>query len=321
MTVDTGTRPEVICIGEAMALIMATPGMTLSTADRFTASVAGAEATVAVGLARLGHRAAFVGRVGSDGLGELVLRRLRAEDVDTTHVVTDSEAPTGVLVRDCHARRPIEVCYYRAGSAGSRLNPEDIDIPWLSSARMLHISGITAMVSTTSRGACRTALAAAREHGVIVSVDPNLRYRVAGLDGWSDVAAELFEAAHIINISLDELTALTGGQDPGILLERGAQLVVVKNGSQGADAYTRTERHSTTAVPVPVVDPVGAGDALTAGLLSALLRNLPLPTALREAAAVAALCVASPGDLTGLPDATTRDALVDTANHDLAVRR
>jgi 2-dehydro-3-deoxygluconokinase len=89
------------------------------------------------------------------------------------------------------------------------------------------------------------------------------------------------------------------------------RLVVVKRGRLGAWATDGALRCEVEAFRVPEVDPVGAGDAFAAGLLSGLTRDLPVAAALREAAAVAALCVATPGDLDGLPTAAERDAYLE----------
>ncbi|MGH3658423.1 MAG: PfkB family carbohydrate kinase, partial [Micromonosporaceae bacterium] len=118
--------PEVVTLGEAMALFLAEPGTAVSYARWFDASVAGAEANVAIGLARLGHRVRYAGRVGADPLGETVIRTLRGEAVDVTAVVTDPDRPTGLLIRDAPAGRPIQVVYRRSGSAGAALAVADV---------------------------------------------------------------------------------------------------------------------------------------------------------------------------------------------------
>ena len=321
MTDTTISRVQVVCIGEAMALLLASAGTPLAHADRFTASLAGAEANVAVGLARLGHQVQFVGRVGADPLGQQVLRRLRAENVDTFAVSTDPDAPTGVLIRDCHAERPIEVCYYRARSAGSHLNVADIDAAGIQHAKILHLTGITAMLSPTARAACQHAVAAARSAGVTVSFDPNIRYRLGSTQAWIDATTDLLRAADIISIGGDELTALTGSDNPQVLLDGGAQLVVVKAGAAGATAHTPSASYDVPAWPVHAVDPVGAGDAFTVGLLSGWLRQRPLTETLTEAAVIAGLCVAAPGDVTGLPDPDTLQAITGDPSQLPPVRR
>src|SRR3712207_7559335 len=106
-------RLDVVTFGEAMVLLLAEPGVPLRRARTFSRQVAGAEANVAVALARLGHRVGWYGRVGADALGEAVLAALRAEGIDLSRAVVDTAAPTGLIVRDCSAARPTEVAYYR----------------------------------------------------------------------------------------------------------------------------------------------------------------------------------------------------------------
>ena len=92
----------------------------------FLPYVAGAEANVAVGLARLGRSVALIGRVGDDGLGVRIARSLRAEGVDVAGLAVDPDAPTGVMIRERPGLGPSEVVYARTGSAGSRLGPDDV---------------------------------------------------------------------------------------------------------------------------------------------------------------------------------------------------
>jgi 2-dehydro-3-deoxygluconokinase len=307
VTVPTGTGPEVVCVGEAMALFLAVPGVPLAQATTASIDVAGAESNVAVALARLGHRTALWGRVGTDALGNAVLRRLRGEGVDVGAVVRDADGPTGVLVRDCHADRPVQVAYYRAGSAGSRLQPVDLDVSALIEGTVLHVTGITAMLSDSAHAAAVSALEQARSRGATVSFDPNIRTTLAPLTVWRDRVAPLLTAADLLFISAEELVALEITEQR--LLDAGVGCVVTRAGSAGAAAHTAEGVLRCPAHPVTPVDPVGAGDAFTAGFLSGWLRRRALQDCLQEAAVVAALCVAAPGDLTGLPDAATRDAV------------
>ena len=117
---------ELVTLGECLVSLVASRPGPLSEAIAFDRFVAGAEANVAVGLARLGHEAAFIGRVGPDGFGETIRRHLRGEGVDTAHLTTDPDAPTGVMVRERPGLIPAQVLYLRRGSAGSRLTVDDV---------------------------------------------------------------------------------------------------------------------------------------------------------------------------------------------------
>jgi 2-dehydro-3-deoxygluconokinase len=309
---------EVVTLGECLAAFVATTPGPLAEAVRFERHVAGAEANVAVGLARLGHGAAYIGRVGADGLGTAIVRRLRGEGVDVSQLIVDDAAPTGVMFRERRALGAIDVVYHRTGSAGSRLSAEDVDraadAGLFEVARWLHLTGITAALSATARTAMTNARDRARESGLRISLDVNLRRRL-----WTDEAAapvlrELLEGVDVVLGSLDELAVLAGAgsgttaDEAAALAARvgglGPTVVVAKLGAAGALGWV--SGGSTVRIPgipvMTVVDPVGAGDAFCAGFIAGLLDGVELEAALRMGNACGALAVAAPGDQAGLPD-------------------
>lgn len=306
--------PQVITFGEAMVVLHGLPGVPLTETTTFTRTVAGAEANVAVGLARLGHDAAWFGRTGNDPFGEVVLRTLRGEGVDVSRATVDPEAPTGLLVRDCHGARRVSVAYYRAGSAGSRLDPSDVDADWLADAEVLHITGITPALSASAHEATHRAVSAARAAGVTVSFDPNIRLKLAGPERWRELLRPLAALADVVLTGDDEaelISGRTGDAAADWFLEQGAALVVVKRGSLGATATDGATRWTVPTWPVVALDTVGAGDAFAAGFLSGRLHGRDVEASLGLAARVAALVVAAPGDQAGLPrptDLTAGDA-------------
>ncbi|MDT0543070.1 MULTISPECIES: sugar kinase [Streptomyces] len=302
--------PEVVTCGETMLLLLAEPGVPLEQAVHFRRSVAGAESNVATGLARLGHRVRWVGRVGEDPAGQAVLRELRADGVDVTFAGVDEQAPTGLLLRDSHPHRAIDVQYYRAGSAGSRLAPEHIPGEALTGVRLLHLSGITPMLSPTAAAATDRLVELARAAGAEISFDPNVRRKLGGAAQWAQTAGRLLREADLVLAGEDELellTARSADDAAAELLDGRAHTVVIKRADRSATALTAGGRWDQPPYPVPVADPVGAGDAFAAGYLSGRLRELPEPRALAEAACVAALVVQTATDTDGLPSAAGRD--------------
>ncbi len=306
---------EVVTLGECLASLVATMPGPLAEATSFERHVAGAEANVAVGLARLGHAVAYVGRVGADGFGTAIIRRLRGEGVHVTHLAIDPDTRTGVLFRERRTVGAAEVVYHRAGSAGSRLAPDDIDRAVddgiLDSARWLHLTGITPALSDTARAATLRARDVARDAGLTVSLDINLRRRL-----WSDEVAgqtlrDLAAGVDVVLGSADELAVIADldpDADPAELAATVATLgpatVVAKLGAAGAigiESGATPVLVPAIAVPV-VVDPVGAGDAFCAGFIAGRLDGVDLETALRMGNACGALAVAAVGDQAGLPD-------------------
>lgn len=295
---------NVVTIGEAMALFLTQDATPLRGADRFIRSVAGAESNVAVGVARLGLHASWCGRVGDDALGHGVLDRLRGEGVDLSRAVVDLAAATGVLVRDRHAERTVSVAYARAGSAGTRLTPADVEPGWVAAADILHISGVTAALGPGPAATVAHAARIAVENGTRVSLDLNLRRRL-----WSDAeaAATLTPVlAHVDTLfaSTDELLAISGQSDlkDGVLwaLDRGVPSVVVKHGAAGATAHWTAGSLHVAPPPVTVTDSVGAGDAFVAGYLAAVVAGADLEVQLTQGCRMGAAAVQVAGDLEGL---------------------
>ncbi|MFI6602629.1 sugar kinase [Nonomuraea sp. NPDC050536] len=281
--------PEVVVCGEAMLLMVAEPGIPLERARAFRASVAGAETNVAAGLSRLGHRVRWLGRVGADPAGRSVLAQLRADGIDTDHAVVDPDAPTGLLLRDSHPARGIDVQYYRAASAASRLGPGELTGESVAGARLVHLTGITAMLSESAHRAVLRLAELARDAGATVSFDPNVRLKLGTPGRWRERVAPLMDLADVVLAGEDELELL-GEPGPGPLL-------VVKHRDKSASCQGIRQE----PFPVTAVDPVGAGDGFAVGFLSGMLRGLPYESCMREAAAVAALVVQCANDTDGLP--------------------
>ncbi|MES5825428.1 sugar kinase [Streptomyces sp. RG80] len=276
-------------------------------------SVAGAESNVAIGLARLGHRVRWAGRVGADELGALVLRTLRAEGVDIDHAVTDDTGrPTGLLLTEPRLGTLTRVSYYRAGSAGSAVAPADV-LPALAPApRVLHLTGITPALSPTAADAVLAAATHAREAGITVCLDVNHRSRLWTADRARTALRPLLAHIDLLIASEDELPLVAehpGTDEPESVrsvLAEGVGEVVVKRGARGATAFTKDGTCDRAAREVDAVDLVGAGDAFVAGYLSGLLDDVDIPARLHRAVTTAAFAVATRGDWEGLP---TRDEL------------
>lgn len=317
--------PEIVTLGECLVSFVATTPGSLAEARAFERHIAGAEANVAVGLARLGHSVAYIGRVGEDGFGTAIRRHLRGEGVDVRHLAMDPEATTGIMFRERRALGAVAVLYARAGSAGSRLEPADVERAAADGifdrARWLHLTGITPALSDGGRAAVVRALDLARAAHLTVSFDVNLRRRLWPDEVAAPVLRSLAAGADIVLGSPDELAAIAGRPDEGTthaadlaraVLDLGPSLVVVKLGSGGAVAVSRDGE--SVAAPAmagaTVVDPVGAGDAFCAGFIAARLEGADLAHALRAANACGASAVAASGDMAGLPERAELDRLL-----------
>jgi 2-dehydro-3-deoxygluconokinase len=288
---------DVLTFGETMLSFQARGA--LGDGGQVRAAVAGAESTVAIGLARLGHRAAWAGRLGDDEPARLVLRVLRGEGVDVRHATQDAEAPTGAMLREQRLPGVARVHYWRAGSAASRIRPDHLAPALAAGAGILHVTGITCALSDSAAESVRTAAELTRSRGGKVVLDVNHRARLWSTAQASAVLRPLLPTVDVLVASDDELPIVA--REPAELLAAGVGEVVVKRAAKGAEVVTRDEHLTMPAHRVEVRDTVGAGDAFCAGYLSGMLDGLPPRGRLARATALGAFAVGSAGDWEGLP--------------------
>jgi 2-dehydro-3-deoxygluconokinase len=205
----------------------------------------------------------------------------------------------------------------------------------LRGARWLHLTGITPALSASAVDAVETALNLARDAGLTISFDVNLRRKL-----WSDeearrVLAPLAAQSDVVLGSIDELALLGEVElragvrdDPAVIatadaiLGLGPSIAVVKLGSGGAlerrrdgHDHVTTARHGGYPLTQPL-DPVGAGDAFVAGYIAATLEGLPPERALALGNACGAAVAASVGDLHGLPTRDEAERIMATGRQD-----
>jgi len=291
-----------VTCGETMACLAAPQPAPLRLGGDLRLTIAGAESNVAIGVSRLGHPAAWIGRVGDDELGELVLRTLRAEGVDLRAARRDPAAPTGLMIKERRLGVVTRVHYYRAGSAGSRLCAADVDETLVAGATLVHVTGITPALGGDPAAAVDALVDAARTHRVPVAVDVNHRTRLwASREAAAAALGALAARGDYVLAGEDELALLGGDPVVAEWLAGAARAVVVSRGAAGAEVHTRDGRAARAAARVTPVDTVGAGDALTAGFLSGVLDGLEPEAALERGIQVAGFAVAAAGDWEGLP--------------------
>ena len=304
---SVGDAPRVVLMGEPLVCLVADRTGPLVEAERMLVEVGGAELNAAVALVRLGLTAAVVARTGQDDLGEIIVRRARAEGVDVAHVRRDPR-PTGLLIRDRRGFGASTVLYRRAGGAGSALDPGDVEDAraTIAAAAWFHTTGITAALSASSFAAVEAGLGVARAAGATTSLDVNYRSKLwSPEEAWSGIA-RLLPLVDVAMVGADEGRLLSGAADVEALVaalrERGAREVLVKRGPAGALLVHADGRAECAALDVPgALDEVGAGDAFAAGFVAGRLLGRSDADALAYGACVAAFAVASVGDIRGLP--------------------
>jgi ribokinase len=296
--VTSAPTPLVVVLGDVLVDVVVRPSDRVAagsdTPCRTTWRQGGAAASTAAWLARLGAAVRLVGRVGNDLAGRSVAEELGGLGVDA-RLAVDPDEPTGTVVALVHDG---DRDMYTSRGASSRLTPDDLVAGWLDGAAHLHLSGYV-LLDDTTRPAGRAALQAAERAGVGISVD------VSSAAPLRDVGAEAFLSwlpqGTVVKGNADEATVLTGRADhAGAARAIGVRTgeAVVTCGSQGSlwsdgtAVVVRRVLHPVGGGAGPHADPVGAGDAFTAGLLEARVAGADVAVQLRRGAEVAAAAVA-----------------------------
>ena len=305
-------RVDVVALGESMVTFLPSSPGRLADVPSFDRAIGGAESNVACTLAAAGHSVRWVSRVGADGFGDHLVEAIGAYGVDTTAVRRDPARPTGIYFRTAgdRATDAHEVAYYRAGSAASAMAVGNTDLDAVRAGRVLHLSGITPMLSDDCLGLVRE-LTAPRSGRPLVSFDINHRPRVWREADGSSVLLELARGADLVFVGEDEAQEVweLQGADAIRAAFPDPEVLVVKQGERGATVF---DKEGVTFVPAPHVDvvaAVGAGDAFAAGFLSATLRGLPVRDRLRHGHLMAAATLTVPGDLAAPPARDHADRL------------
>lgn len=302
--------PDIVTFGEAM-LRLTPPGLQrLEQAHAFDVWVAGAELNVAVGLARLGVSAGWVSRLPDNALGRRVAAHARGNGVDTAGVTWSELDRLGLFfVEVGQTPRPSATLYDRGDSAFTTLDPDTF--AWselLDGARAFHTSGITPALSAACERATGDALRAARAAGVHTSYDLNFRGRLTTPAGARRCLERLAPAIDTLIASMGEVELVLGlsGSPSDVAAQLrdalGIPRVVVSTRIEGPDGLQRRrsaladgELLERESAAFRTVDPLGGGDAFSAGFLLGLLEHGP-GRALEVAGAVAALKQSIPGD-------------------------
>jgi len=294
---------DVLTVGEPI-ICLDTGGTRLDEATDLHVSLGGAECNVAIGLARLGHRTAIIGRVGSDPFGRFVRRRLLAEQVDVSRLAVDDVAPTALLFKET-TYLGAEVHYRRAGAAGAQISATEVSEAMSDGVRCVHVTGVTAALGAGPRDAVASLMEQGRSAGARVSFDANFRHKLATPDELVAMFHLLCPMADDLLLGWGEASLLAGDSSEESIRSLAESLqrpcVVVKRPAGGALCLASGEWYAHDAEPVHVVDPVGAGDGFAVGFLHERLRGSNVRAALARGVSIAARVIAVRGDNAGLP--------------------
>ncbi|MHA6485198.1 sugar kinase [Paenibacillus sp. strain BS8-2] len=297
--------PQIITFGETMALFMPEEYKSIEKASKLEQGFGGAESNVAIGLARLGTSVGWFGSLGDDPFGKIILKTLRGEGVDVSRVKLSTEASTGMMFREQVAGR-MAVHYFRKHSAASRMRPEDLDEDYIRGAKLLHVTGITCALSESSRRTVRRAIDIAKEAGVLISFDPNLRLKLWSIEEARETLLPLAEEADFFLPGWDELRLLYETDDYSKVKAKLTELKAISIIKGMGDSTIVLNKGEETAVPFypaeQVVDTVGAGDGFCAGFLGGLMKGMSPVEAVRLASINGSLVIQMRGDWEALPE-------------------
>jgi 2-dehydro-3-deoxygluconokinase len=265
---------------------------------------------VAIAAARQGASTGYLTSVGQDWMGDAFLDLWRVEGVDASRVTRHPSAPTGVSFVT-HTAAGHKFDYLRKNSAASLMQPNDLAADYIAGARFFHLSAIGQAISASARATCDAAITTARAAGVKVSYDTNLRLRLWDLETARETIHATCARCDVLLPSLDDSQQLTGLAEPEAIadfyLERGAPLVALKMGADGALLVTSRDRVRIAPHRVEAVDATGAGDTFDGAFLARLLEGDDPETAGRYANVAAALSTLGYGAVTPIP---RRDAVL-----------
>jgi len=252
--------------------------------------------------------------VGDDEFGAGVLAYLRAEGVDAAGAGLDGSASTGVYFKERRASGGLRAHYYRAGSAASRMRFDNLDLEYLLSGKILHLTGITPALSESCREMALCLAGEANARGIAFSFDANVRFRLFGRRDPRELLLPMVERADLLFCSEEEARLLLGGTEPAAVREAAVGLrvkSVIVHGETGAFAVCGDGLVERPAYPVrEAADTVGAGDAFVAGFLSGRMRGWDAGRCLELANACGACAVAVPGDAESMPFESDALALI-----------
>ena len=268
---------DILTLGELL-IDLTQNGTDENGCGKFVAYPGGAPANVAVAGARLGAKTGFIGKVGDDAFGRGLAETLKKEGVDVSGLFTCSEHPTTMAIVSVDESGEREFAFYRDPGADTQLTVDEAISALGDLPKILHIGSLS-MTTDPSREACEAAVRYAKDHGAMISYDPN--YRAALWDS-EERAVEMIKVllplADILKVSDEEMVMLTGTDDfekgSKILADYGSSLVMVTLGAEGV--FVRCGDHTETipGFKVQVADTNGAGDTFLGAMLAQLASKM-----------------------------------------------
>jgi 2-dehydro-3-deoxygluconokinase len=302
---------DIVSFGEPMYEFSQIPGK----AREYLQGFGGDTMNCAIAAARQGARVAYVTAVGDDEFGRQMFQLWEREGIGASAVKVDPHAHTGVYFIN-HTQSGHAFSYLRKGSAASRFGAEDLPVHLLRNTKFFFTSGITQAISESARKAVFAAIELARSAGARIVFDANVRSALWRIEHARELIGKTLPLADYFLLSLEDAEKLTGGVEPDLVLdwckEKGARVVVLKLGADGAIHSEAGVKQRTSGFRVNAVDATGAGDCFAGSLMTRLSLDDTLAAAVDYACAAAALACTGYGAVDPLPQSGEIIELVGT---------
>jgi len=315
ITFDSSKQTDFVAIGRLCIDLNANEiNRPMEMTSTFTKYVGGSPANIAIGMARLGMKTGFVGKVADDQMGRFITDYLERNGISTSGVTTDrTGAVTGLAFTEIKSPSDCSILMYRDNVADLKLQPEEVPEVLIAGAKMLLVSG-TALAASPSREAVFLAIDYARKHGVAIAFDIDYRPYT-----WSSDA----ETAVYYNLVAEKCDIIVGTREEFDMMERfernperldeitaakwfnyAAKIVIIKHGKEGSIAYTKDgASHRAVSYPAKVVKTFGAGDSYAAGFLYGLMQGWEIARCMSFGSAAACIVISSHSCSDAMPTA------------------
>lgn len=294
---------DIVCLGILVADVIARPiekipeRGKLELVKSMELHTGGCASNTGISLAKLGIGVRVMGKVGEDGFGEFVLRRLQQENVDTKGIIKDCNTYTSATMALVQADGERSFIHYLGANA--QLGLEDIDFDLVKGAKIFHIGGAFLLPKLDGQPMAE-ALKKAKVMGLTTSLDT--AWDSTG--HWLETIQPCLPYVDVFLPSLEEAKEIAQKNElkeiAHFFLERGVGTVALKMGERGSFVMNQRESFLIPALEVDAVDATGAGDAFSAGFLAGILKKWSLEKTGKFANAVGACCVMAMGATPGI---------------------
>ncbi|KAK2658411.1 hypothetical protein Ddye_004944 [Dipteronia dyeriana] len=319
--------PMIVAFGEMLIdFVPDVSGVSLAESSGFLKAPGGAPANVACAITKLGGKSAFIGKFGDDEFGHMLVNILKKNGVNSEGVCFDENARTALAFVTLKKNGEREFMFYRNPSADMLLKEQELNMGLITQAKIFHYGSIS-LISEPCRSAHMAAMKAAKEAGIVLSYDPNVRLPLwPSADEARKGIKSIWNYADFIKVSDDEVEFLTKG-DPEkedvimSLWHDNLKLLIVTYGDKGCGYFTKSFKGRMPGFAVKTVDTTGAGDAFVGSFLVSLANNPTifndegkLKEALVFANACGAICTTQKGAIPALPTPADAQALIKSSS-------